>query len=298
MITPFNLCNLPPWAIASRNFNRHPQVLEIQGVRHNHQRLFAALDRIDARSRAGAKMAAAFDLPGKEERTAALDAVEAVHQPQHGAPRHGVPEEQVAPAVGVTLSYILVRMELNNETWHVVKDTPKVTGFVGGTATKPTPISEKEVQNILHQIQEGVEKPRPKFSFMAGEQVRVIDGPFQDFNGTVEDVNYEKNRLRVAVTIFGRATPVELGPLRVALDAHDEPPVGRDRRAERRGVVHARLLLDLPARRRARRCRSVAGARERHGDVVARLARHRSRSPAKPRAHFAVDAFGTGLVSR
>jgi len=85
-----------------------------------------------------------------------------------------------------------------------------VTGFIGGTSTRPTPISEKEVQNILHQIQEGVEKPRPKVLFENGEMVRVKEGPFTDFNGTVEDVNYDKNKIRVAVTIFGRSTPVEL----------------------------------------------------------------------------------------
>jgi transcriptional antiterminator NusG len=106
--------------------------------------------------------------------------------------------------------YVLVEMEMNDETWHLVKNTPKVTGFVGGTATKPTPISEKEVQNILHQIQEGVEKPRPKVLFEVGEAVRVKDGPFADFHGNVEDVNYDKNKLRVSVTIFGRSTPVEL----------------------------------------------------------------------------------------
>jgi len=85
-----------------------------------------------------------------------------------------------------------------------------VTGFVGGTANKPAPISEREVQGILQQMQEGVEKPRPKVTFEAGELVRVIDGPFNEFNGTVEEVNYEKSKLRVSVTIFGRATPVEL----------------------------------------------------------------------------------------
>jgi transcriptional antiterminator NusG len=106
--------------------------------------------------------------------------------------------------------YVLVEMEMNDETWHLVKNTPKVTGFVGGTATKPTPISEKEVQNILHQIQEGVEKPRPKVLFEVGEAVRVTDGPFADFHGNVEDVNYDKSKLRVSVTIFGRSTPVEL----------------------------------------------------------------------------------------
>jgi transcription termination/antitermination protein NusG len=106
--------------------------------------------------------------------------------------------------------YVLVEMEMTDETWHLVKNTPKVTGFVGGTATKPTPISEKEVQNILHQIQEGVEKPRPKVLFEVGEAVRVKEGPFADFHGNVEDVNYDKSKLRVSVTIFGRSTPVEL----------------------------------------------------------------------------------------
>ena len=106
--------------------------------------------------------------------------------------------------------YVLVEMEMTDETWHLVKNTAKVTGFVGGTATKPTPISEKEVQNILHQMQEGVEKPRPKVLFEVGEAVRVKEGPFTDFHGNVEDVNYDKSKLRVSVTIFGRSTPVEL----------------------------------------------------------------------------------------
>jgi transcriptional antiterminator NusG len=106
--------------------------------------------------------------------------------------------------------YVLVQMEMNDDSWHLVKSTPKVTGFVGGTANKPAPISEREVQGILQQMQEGVEKPRPKVTFEAGELVRVIDGPFNEFNGTVEEVNYEKSKLRVSVTIFGRATPVEL----------------------------------------------------------------------------------------
>jgi transcriptional antiterminator NusG len=106
--------------------------------------------------------------------------------------------------------YVLVEMEMDDESWHLVKSTSKVTGFVGGTATKPTPISEKEVAKIMQQVQEGVEKPRPKVLFETGEMVRVKDGPFTDFNGTVEEVNYEKSRLRVSVTIFGRATPVEL----------------------------------------------------------------------------------------
>lgn len=106
--------------------------------------------------------------------------------------------------------YVLVEMEMTDETWHLVKSTPKVTGFLGGSAMKPTPISEKEVQNIMKQMQAGVEKPRPKVLFEVGELVRVKDGPFTDFNGSVEDVNYDKNKIRVAVTIFGRSTPVEL----------------------------------------------------------------------------------------
>jgi len=99
---------------------------------------------------------------------------------------------------------------MSENSWHLVKSTPKVTGFIGGTPNNPTPISEREVQNILHQIQEGVEKPRPKVLFEVGEAVRVKDGPFADFHGNVEDVNYDKNKLRVSVTIFGRSTPVEL----------------------------------------------------------------------------------------
>lgn len=106
--------------------------------------------------------------------------------------------------------YVLVEMDMDDESWHLVKSTPRVTGFVGGTATKPTPITQKEVDKIMAQMQEGVEKPRPKILFETGEMVRVKDGPFTDFNGTVEEVNYEKSRLRVSVTIFGRATPVEL----------------------------------------------------------------------------------------
>ena len=106
--------------------------------------------------------------------------------------------------------YVLVEMEMNDESWHLVKSTPKVTGFVGGTANKPTSISEKEVEKIMQQMLDGVEKPRPKVLFEPGEIVRVKEGPFTDFHGSVEHVNYEKNRLRVSVTIFGRATPVEL----------------------------------------------------------------------------------------
>ena len=106
--------------------------------------------------------------------------------------------------------YVLVEMEMDDDTWHLVKNTSKVTGFVGGTSTKPTPISEKEVAKIMQQMQEGVEKPKPKVLYEVGEMVRVKEGPFTDFNGTVEDINYEKSKLRVAVTIFGRSTPVEL----------------------------------------------------------------------------------------
>ncbi len=106
--------------------------------------------------------------------------------------------------------YVLVEMEMSDETWHLVKNTDKVTGFVGGSVMRPTPISQKEVDNILHQIQEGVEKPKPKVLFEAGEAVRVKDVPFTDFHGNVEDVNYDKSKLRVSVSIFGRPTPVEL----------------------------------------------------------------------------------------
>ncbi len=106
--------------------------------------------------------------------------------------------------------YVLVEMEMTDDSWHLVKNTPKVTGFVGGSAHKPTPISEREVQAIVQQIQEGVEKPKPKVLFEPGESVRVKDGPFTDFHGTVEEVNYDKSKLRVSVSIFGRATPVEL----------------------------------------------------------------------------------------
>ncbi len=106
--------------------------------------------------------------------------------------------------------YVLVKMEMNDDTWHLVKALPKVTGFIGGSGNKPTPISDDEANDILKQVQERAEKPRPKFTFEAGEQVRVIDGPFADFNGTVEDVNVEKSKLRVSVSIFGRMTPVEL----------------------------------------------------------------------------------------
>ena len=107
--------------------------------------------------------------------------------------------------------YVLVEMDMNDEAWHLVKNTAKVTGFVGGAhGRKPPPITEKEVNAIMHQMQEGVEKPKPKVLFEVGEAVRVKEGPFTDFNGAIEEVNYDKNKLRVSVTIFGRATPVEL----------------------------------------------------------------------------------------
>uniref|UniRef100_UPI00351D2FE1 transcription termination/antitermination protein NusG n=1 Tax=Rhodoferax sp. TaxID=50421 RepID=UPI00351D2FE1 len=106
--------------------------------------------------------------------------------------------------------YVLVEMVMDDDTWHLVKHTNKVTGFVGGAKNRPAPISEAEVLKIVNQMQEGTEKPRHKVEFVVGEFVRVKDGPFTDFNGSVEDVNYEKSKVRVAVTIFGRATPVEL----------------------------------------------------------------------------------------
>ena len=106
--------------------------------------------------------------------------------------------------------YVLVQMEMDDETWHLVKECPKVMGFIGGTSDKPAPITDKEADFILQRVQEGADKPRPKVLFEPGEVVRVTDGPFNDFNGVVEEVNYEKSRLRVAVLIFGRSTPVEL----------------------------------------------------------------------------------------
>jgi len=106
--------------------------------------------------------------------------------------------------------YVLVEMEMADDTWHLVKHTGKVTGFVGGAKNRPSPISEAEVMKIVNQMQEGIEKPRPKVEWVVGELVRVKEGPFTDFNGAVEDVNYDKSKVRVSVTIFGRATPVEL----------------------------------------------------------------------------------------
>jgi transcriptional antiterminator NusG len=106
--------------------------------------------------------------------------------------------------------YVFVEMEMTDESWHLVKNTNKVTGFVGGVGNRPSPIPDRDVDKILAQIREGVEKPRPKVLFEVGEMIRVRDGPFTDFNGSVEDVNYDKSRVRVSVTIFGRSTPVEL----------------------------------------------------------------------------------------
>jgi len=107
--------------------------------------------------------------------------------------------------------YVLVEMEMDDETWHLVRHVPHVLGFIGGTSDKPAPISQKEIDGIMNRVQAGVDKPRPKTLYEVGEVVRVIDGPFSDFNGVVEEVNYEKSRVRVAVMIFGRSTPVELG---------------------------------------------------------------------------------------
>jgi len=130
-----------------------------------------------------------------------------------------VPSEEVVEMKGGQKSiterrifpgYVLVEMDLTDETWHLIKNIPRVTGFLGGSGNPPSPISQKEVDKIMSQMEEGVEKPRPKVLFEVGEMVRVKDGPFADFNGNVEDVNYEKSKVRVAVTIFGRSTPVEL----------------------------------------------------------------------------------------
>ena len=114
--------------------------------------------------------------------------------------------------------YVLVQMEMNDETWHFVKEVPKVLGFVGGSSDNPAPISDAEAQHILQSVEEGADKPRPKILFEPGEVVRVIDGPFKDFSGVVEKVNYEKNRLQVSVQILGRSTPVELDYFQVQLE--------------------------------------------------------------------------------
>jgi transcriptional antiterminator NusG len=130
-----------------------------------------------------------------------------------------VPTEEVVEMRGGTQrkserkffpGYVLVNMEMTDETWHLVKDVPKVMGFIGGTGDRPAPITEKEANAILQRVQDGVDKPRPKVLFEPGEVVRVIDGPFNDFNGVVEEVDYEKSRLKVSVLIFGRSTPVDL----------------------------------------------------------------------------------------
>ncbi len=106
--------------------------------------------------------------------------------------------------------YVLVQMELTDESWHLVRNIPRVLGFIGGTSDRPAPISDKEADTILNRVEEGVNKPKPKVLFEVGEVLRVIDGPFKDFNGNIEEVNYEKSRLKVSVSIFGRSTPVEL----------------------------------------------------------------------------------------
>lgn len=106
--------------------------------------------------------------------------------------------------------YVLIEMEMTETSWHLVKSTPRVSGFIGGTASHPTPISQREVDAILQQVQSGVDKPKPKVEFEVGQQIRVNEGPFSDFNGIVDEVNYERNKLRVSVQIFGRETPVEL----------------------------------------------------------------------------------------
>jgi transcriptional antiterminator NusG len=106
--------------------------------------------------------------------------------------------------------YVLVQMDMNDDSWHLVKSTPRVTAFIGGTALKPTPIKDKEVEIILQRMDDSKSNPTQKLTFEKGESVRIIDGPFKDFSGNVEDINYEKSKLRVSVVIFGRATPVEL----------------------------------------------------------------------------------------
>lgn len=130
-----------------------------------------------------------------------------------------VPTEEVVENVGGKRrrterkffpGYVLVEMEMNDETWHLVKSVPRVMGFIGGTADRPAPITKREADRILNLVQETTDKPRPKTSFQVGEEVRVTDGPFADFSGTVEEVDYEKSRMKVSVSIFGRATPVEL----------------------------------------------------------------------------------------
>jgi transcriptional antiterminator NusG len=130
-----------------------------------------------------------------------------------------VPTEEVVEMRGGTQrrserkffpGYVLVQMEMTDEAWHLVKDVPKVMGFIGGTGDRPAPITDREADQILNRMQDGVDKPKPKVLFEPGEVVRVTDGPFNDFNGSIEEVDYEKSRLKVSVSIFGRSTPVDL----------------------------------------------------------------------------------------
>ena len=130
-----------------------------------------------------------------------------------------VPTEEVVEMRGGTQrrserkffpGYVLVQMDMTDEAWHLVKDVPKVMGFIGGTGDRPAPITDREADQILNRMQDGVDKPKPKVLFEPGEMVRVTDGPFNDFNGSVEEVDYEKSRLKVSVSIFGRSTPVDL----------------------------------------------------------------------------------------
>ena len=118
--------------------------------------------------------------------------------------------KKVEKETRVMPGYVLVQMEMDDEPWHLVKEVPKVLGFIGGSSDRPAPISDKEAQAILNRVQEGADKPRPKVLFEPGEVVRVTDGPFNDFSGVVEQVNYDKSKVRVAVQILGRSTPVEL----------------------------------------------------------------------------------------
>ena len=111
--------------------------------------------------------------------------------------------------------YVLAEMEMTDDSWHLVKSTPRVTGFIGGTANRPLPITQREVDAIMQQIQTGGEKPKPKVQFEVGQRIRVNEGPFADFNGVVDEVNYERNKLKVSVQIFGRETPVELDFMQV-----------------------------------------------------------------------------------
>ena len=154
----------------------------------------------------------------KKVATALKDRIE-LHDMQHHFGDVLVPTEEIVEMRGGQKrrserkffpGYVLVQMELNDDAWHLVKETPRVMGFIGGKADKPAPITEKEAEAILQRVDDSVDKPKPKTLFEPGEMVRVVDGPFNDFNGVVEEVNYEKSRLRVAVLIFGRSTPVEL----------------------------------------------------------------------------------------